>query len=99
MNESEEAEPLLVKFTLFPLITVPGKMVWSLLEGSVKTPLAIVIILKISGIVPSGSVPSNMIIVDTFSVTVTVFSVAIGESFTWAIVMAIEALLLSEKPS
>ena len=55
--------------------------------------------MKISGIVPSGSVPSNMIIVDTFSVTVTVFSVAIGESFTGAIVMAIEALLLSEKPS
>ena len=58
-----------------------------------------VLILKILGMVPSGSVPSKFIFPETSSVKKTVLLVAIGVSFTGLIEIEIVALLLSEKPS
>ena len=82
VNESELAKLLLVKVTVFPLRVVPAVITLSPFPGSVKFPVVKVVILKIVGVVPSGSVAVNIILVGFSSVRTISSPIAIGASLT-----------------
>ena len=99
VNESALAESLLVKVTVDPAIVVPAVISWLLFSGSFNSPLVKETILKTVGVVPSGSEAVKLIIVGTFSVTVTALLIATGGSFTGVIEIVTVAFSLSEFPS